>query len=224
VTEASGTSFVALRDERAYDTAYLANVVGEYEPRSVVELQKAAETFFLHRAGQGYRAALADFLKVRDPAAEALIALKNRHDALLERQPGQSPASFPAGATSPEGRGGKVTIDGIFGPRTGLKVDCPDGECTLVYNMAFLPGWSAYIDGKPVEILRANYAFMAVRVPQGAHYVVWSYRTAWQSLSEIVSISAFLALLFLTWRGLAPVPAQPATLRSIRPSTLTARD
>ncbi|MEI6200661.1 MAG: YfhO family protein [Enhydrobacter sp.] len=211
VTEASGTSFVALRDERAYDTAYLANVVGEYDPVKVAELERAAETFFLHRAGQGYRLALADFLKVLDPAVDSLMALKGRHDALLERTPSQPSPPRRIDVTSPGERGGKITIDGIVGPRAGFRVDCPDAECTLVYNMALLPGWSAYVDGRQAEIVRANYAFMAVNVPKGAHYVVWIYRTAWQTLAEIISITAFLTLLVMTWLGRSGAGRAPGT-------------
>lgn len=200
VTEASETSFVALRDERAYDTAYLANIVGTYPPSQVAELERAGETFFLHRAGHGYRLALADFLKVLNPFVDSLLALKGRHDALLERKAGEASVS-QTGSTSVGERGGRVKIEGIVGPRAGMRVDCPDPSCTLVYNLAVLPGWSAYVDGVQAAISRANYAFLAVQVPKGSHYVAWVYRTPGQTLAELISVLAFLALLIVTWRS-----------------------
>jgi uncharacterized membrane protein YfhO len=64
-----------------------------------------------------------------------------------------------------------------------------------------LPGWSAYVDGVRTEITRANYAFMAVQVPKGAHYVAWVYRTPGQTPAELISLLAFLTLLVVTWRA-----------------------
>jgi hypothetical protein len=46
----------------------------------------------------------------------------------------------------------------------------------LVLLDSFYPGWRAYVDGQEVEILRANYAFRAVRIPEGDHRVEFRYR------------------------------------------------
>jgi hypothetical protein len=45
----------------------------------------------------------------------------------------------------------------------------------LVLADTFYPGWQATLDGRPVEILRANYAFRAVVLPPGEHTVVFRY-------------------------------------------------
>lgn len=41
----------------------------------------------------------------------------------------------------------------------------------LVINQSFYPGWKAWVDGERTEVIRANYAVMAVRVPAGDHRV-----------------------------------------------------
>lgn len=41
----------------------------------------------------------------------------------------------------------------------------------LVMNQSFYPGWKAWVDGERAEIVRANYAVMAVPVPAGDHRV-----------------------------------------------------
>ncbi len=46
----------------------------------------------------------------------------------------------------------------------------------LVLLDSYYPGWSAYLDGAEVEVLRANYAFRAVAVPEGSHVVEFRYR------------------------------------------------
>lgn len=50
------------------------------------------------------------------------------------------------------------------------------GSCTLFVGNAYLRGWSATVDGKPSSILRANYQYMAVLLPPGAHRVVLTYK------------------------------------------------
>lgn len=45
----------------------------------------------------------------------------------------------------------------------------------LVLSDNYYPGWKAFIDGKEVSILRANYTFRAVAVPKGNHTIVFRY-------------------------------------------------
>jgi hypothetical protein len=46
----------------------------------------------------------------------------------------------------------------------------------LVLADTAYPGWQAHVNGQPVEVLNANYAFRAVLVPAGASRVEWFYR------------------------------------------------
>jgi len=46
----------------------------------------------------------------------------------------------------------------------------------LVLLDSYYPGWRAYVDGKEVKILAANYAFRAVEVRAGKHRVEFRYR------------------------------------------------
>ncbi len=46
-----------------------------------------------------------------------------------------------------------------------------------VISEIWYPNWKAYIDGRPVEVLRANYSLRAVEVPQGEHTLEMKYES-----------------------------------------------
>jgi hypothetical protein len=53
--------------------------------------------------------------------------------------------------------------------------------------------WRAYVDGAPVRLLRANYAFQAVEVPAGTHYLRLAYEDHALRAGAIISALALLA-------------------------------
>jgi uncharacterized membrane protein YfhO len=66
----------------------------------------------------------------------------------------------------------------------------------LVSTNTYYPGWKVYIDGKRADILKANYTFMATRVPKGEHTVTFKYIPEsfliGLSISSLTLISAFI--------------------------------
>lgn len=48
----------------------------------------------------------------------------------------------------------------------------------LVASLSWYPGWHATVDGVPVEIVKANYAFLAVPLPRGAREVLLEFDSA----------------------------------------------
>lgn len=49
-------------------------------------------------------------------------------------------------------------------------------EGLLFVGNSWLPGWTAFIDGQVVEILKANYVYMALPLSEGRHEVVLKYK------------------------------------------------
>jgi hypothetical protein len=49
------------------------------------------------------------------------------------------------------------------------------GDGLVYVSDAYYPGWKAYVDGEKTDILRANLAFRAIRVPSGRHTVSLVY-------------------------------------------------
>ena len=52
-----------------------------------------------------------------------------------------------------------------------LEADAGPAPAVVFVSEAFHPWWQARVDGEAAEVLRAQLAFMAVRVPPGAHRV-----------------------------------------------------
>jgi hypothetical protein len=74
----------------------------------------------------------------------------------------------------------------------------------LVLADTFYPGWQATLDGQPIRILRANYAFRAVALPPGEHTVVFQYAPLSFRVGVAISLVALAIvvgwLIFLSWR------------------------
>ncbi|HEX5957213.1 MAG TPA: hypothetical protein VFY92_00970, partial [Hyphomicrobiaceae bacterium] len=119
-----------------------------------------------------------------------------RTTVLLEASPssrlrGEGRGGGRPEATTPpvEGqrRPGKVRIVSYRNSEVVLEADSPDGGW-VVLNDLWHPWWMAEMDGRPVEIKRANVLFRAVAVPPGRHAVRFVFRPfagAWRQLTGV---------------------------------------
>ena len=64
----------------------------------------------------------------------------------------------------------------------------------VVFSVPFDSGWSAVIDGTPVEIDKINGGFIAVRVPAGEHSVDFTYETPGLKLGILITVVGVLLL------------------------------
>jgi len=62
-----------------------------------------------------------------------------------------------------------------YGPNNLLLKCRTDQGAFLYVSDVYYPGWRAYVDGRRTEILRADLAFRAVKVPPGEHTVLFHY-------------------------------------------------
>ena len=61
-------------------------------------------------------------------------------------------------------------------------------ETNLVLRIPYSEGWSAFVDGKRVDIEKADLAFMSIRLSEGEHSIVLSYETPFLSLGSCISL------------------------------------
>lgn len=73
-----------------------------------------------------------------------------------------------------------------------------DGPGWLVLLDGWFPGWEATVDGAPVPVRRADYAFRAVQVPAGRSVVRFDYRPSSVGVGLILALLS-AGLLSLAW-------------------------
>ena len=68
-------------------------------------------------------------------------------------------------------------------------------DSLLVLSVSYQPGWSAFLDGKQVPIIRSNAAFIGLEVPKGDHVLSLQYHTP--LLKAGITISAVFIIIFI---------------------------
>lgn len=72
-----------------------------------------------------------------------------------------------------------------------------DYDSPVVFSEIYYPeGWNCYIDGKKVNVFRANYILRGVNVPAGKHKIEWKFEPKSMETGSLVSgIGSFLLIL-----------------------------
>lgn len=63
-------------------------------------------------------------------------------------------------------------------------------------------GWQAYIDGEPVEHIRANYVLRAMRIPAGQHEIVFEFDPASYRTGELIALIGSVLFVILAIAGI----------------------
>lgn len=70
-----------------------------------------------------------------------------------------------------------------------------ESDKLLFMSIPYSTGWTCYLDGTEVPIIRANTGFCAIEVPAGEHLVVWKYNTP--GLKSGIFLSTISCLIFI---------------------------
>jgi hypothetical protein len=148
------------------------------------------------------RAYLAQQVRSVDRRAAMEFALD---DASVGGQVTVVEAAVPPGLAAPAGEAAVVED---LGERVTVAASS-DGPALLVLNDIFAEGWTATLDGAPVEILPANYLARGVWMPAGQHRVTFTYRTP--GLSQGLLLLGLGLALVAGWAAVARARAGAAT-------------
>lgn len=91
-----------------------------------------------------------------------------------------------------------VNIDNYKPNRIELTSQSP-GDAYLLLSELYYPGWKAYVDGKKVNILRADYLLRAVHLPAGRHSISFVYKPMSFYKGSVLSLFTLLILPFFTF-------------------------
>ena len=89
-----------------------------------------------------------------------------------------------------------VTITGYEPNRLTYDVNSGKGG-VLVFSEIYYPGWTATVDGKPVELGRVDYVLRALQIQPGKHQVELSFFPKSVDMTETVAYTAFGVLLLV---------------------------
>lgn len=97
-------------------------------------------------------------------------------------------------APTPSGGGPSEVVVAQYGPtEVRLRATMRGGGYVVLADTHF-PGWRVLVDGRPAPIWRANAAFRAVYVEEGAHEVTFVYEPATLRRGAAVSLATVLTL------------------------------
>ena len=65
----------------------------------------------------------------------------------------------------------------------------------VVFSEVYYPGWTATVDGAPVEVGRVNYVLRAINVKPGNHKVVLTFKPQSIQTTETIAYAALILLL-----------------------------
>lgn len=116
-----------------------------------------------------------------DPASAAIIPRGSRLPFPLERGDG-----FAGTAEFRKDDPARVVLD-VDARRDSL----------LVLTDTYFPGWRAWIDGQPAEMIRTNYLFRSVATPAGRHVVELEYRPLSIRVGAVLTGVSVIALILL---------------------------
>ena len=116
-------------------------------------------------------------------------------------EPGRSvylPIEARSFITATNGSAAKIISQQFAARRVEAVVEAA-APAMVVVAQAYYHPWRAYVDGQPVRLWPANYAFQALEVPAGTHQVRLVYEDRAFNLGEAISLTTLFSCLVAWW-------------------------
>ena len=120
---------------------------------------------------------------------DALSTMALRHEAVADRK-----FESVLGSSVKQDGESVVTLTSYGPNRAEYDVKSAKGG-VVVFSEIYYPGWTATVDGNPVEVGRVNYVLRAIQVKPGAHKVTLSFDPQSVKTTETIAYIAYALLL-----------------------------
>ena len=131
-------------------------------------------------------------VKSPDEEMAALSALSPATEAVVDASkfPQQPAAAYDAAGAS-------IALTAYTPDELQYRYTAPRPGLVVFSEIYYADGWQAFIDGKPVPHLRADYVLRALSVPAGTHAVTFRFAPRAYAVGNGVSLAASVALLLV---------------------------
>jgi hypothetical protein len=177
-------SLAKLTGKDDFSLAYMSDTVAAWE-----NLDALPRAFIVHTAEIADDNAVLGRLQNQQlqTGSEVLLSADTTpRDRVLQEAPGAIPAHDAVQITSYQSQDAKLSVS-------------TDRAGYLVLADTWYPGWSAFVDGQPMPISRANLIFRAVPIEAGAHSVTFEYRPTSFIFGGVISAISLVITLVLAW-------------------------
>ncbi len=88
------------------------------------------------------------------------------------------------------------TVSGYYTDDDSYNAETDFSEPELVFfSVAYDEGFTAYVDGEEVPIIKANFGFQAIPVPAGKHTIKCVYHSKWRDIGAVSSAAGISGLI-----------------------------
>ena len=146
---------------------------------------------------------VSDWKIVPDADAEmkALDSLDTRNSAVIDTRYEQLVAGLQKGVDSTASVRLIATAGKVAPNRLEYEVEGGKANLVVFSEIHYPAGWNAYLDGQPVEYLRANYVLRALAVPAGKHKVEFRFEPDVYSKGEQIAMAGSVLVLLVFTGG-----------------------
>lgn len=200
----SANNFDPILPERYSDFVERLDSVEQAQQEAIFQLMDVSTVVSLGRDGRFQAAEVEDPQRARVvPNAVWSLSEQETLDRVMapDFNPDEVVVLEGVGVSrSADVRGEAVILQGINPNRVEVRVSS-DGDGWLVLSDLWYPGWRAFVDDRPADMLRADDLFRAVDIPKGEHIVRFEYSPTSFWIGLGLSAAAWLILLSVLWRS-----------------------
>ena len=130
-----------------------------------------------------------DYVENANAELDGMAKLNLRHEAVADKR-----FKEQLGEAVVQGNTSVVQLESYEPNELSYDVNSDKGG-VLVFSEIYYPGWTATVDGQPVELGRVNYVLRAMNVKAGKHAVTLSFKPASLDRTETIAYVSYTILL-----------------------------